>query len=251
MKFVNKSEEPKELREYRQNNPNSSWQNFRDECQSGLDKVYETLSKDQGGLCAYCEIKVTKDNRQVEHFHEKSDSSDPNNPTRWHLDWNNLWYCCKGGAQKSDKPDTYLKPVKENLSCGSHKNDGDYRNMLSPNEIPMFPRIFYYERLPDRVLIHADESLCLQAGIDNNRVKNTIDALNLNCKRLREARLAVIKPIMSTISEMQPTRDQTKKLATHLLGDKHENGEWGEFFTMIRWQLGKVAEEYLREIQQV
>jgi uncharacterized protein (TIGR02646 family) len=248
MKHIAKSNEPAKLQEYRQNNPGNRWEDFRSECQSGLNEVYETLSNDHGGLCAYCEMKVTSSNRQVEHFHDKSDTSDTNNPTQWHLDWDNMWYCCKGGTQESINTDEFLQPVNDNTSCGQHKKSGDYENILSPREIPAFPRIFLYKISDDGVSIHADEKLCLEVGIDKDRVEKTIEILNLNCKRLCKVRLAVLKPYM-TLNEKQPNRNQLKNLVMRLIGNKYKNGYWEKFFTMIRYRFRNVAEEYLEEIQ--
>jgi uncharacterized protein (TIGR02646 family) len=196
MKHITKSSEPAKLQEYRQNNPKNSWKNFRDECQSGLNEVYETLSNDQGGLCAYCEMKITPPNHQVEHFHDKSDTSNTDNPTQWHLDWDNMLYCCKGGTQESMNTGEFLQPISDNTSCGQHKQTDDCNKILSPNKIPPFPRIFSYKISDNGISIHVDAVLCSKAGIDKNRAEQTIKILNLNCKRLCEARRAVLKPYM-------------------------------------------------------
>ncbi|MDR2115974.1 MAG: TIGR02646 family protein, partial [Planctomycetaceae bacterium] len=212
MKHVPKSNEPPKLNEYRQNNPDRHWDHFRSECQSGLDEVFETLSKDHGGLCAYCEMKINKPNHQVEHFHDKSDESDPNNPTRWHLDWSNMWYCCKGGTQESSDKNKFLQPVKDNRSCGQHKELNDYQNIIPPNEIPAFPRIFSYKITENSVEIQADENLCTESGIDKNRVEQTIKILNLNCKRLQNARYAHLKPIIDILTKTKPNPEKLKGL---------------------------------------
>jgi hypothetical protein len=44
MKHIQKSEEPSKLSVYRKDNPNGKWQDFRNECQSGLEEVYAKLS---------------------------------------------------------------------------------------------------------------------------------------------------------------------------------------------------------------
>jgi uncharacterized protein (TIGR02646 family) len=248
MKHVQKSNEPSKLREYRQNNPDGCWERFRKECPSGLKEIFETLSNDQGGLCVYCETKINKPNHQVEHFHDKSDHSDPNNPTRWHLDWNNMWYCCKGGTQEKFVEDHFVKPIKENCSCGQYKKFNDYQNIISPNKIPAFPRIFSYKIYDNSVEIHADENFCSENGIDKDRVEQTIKILNLNCKRLQNARHAVLKPINDAF-RTKPNQEQIKKLLIRFIGNKYENGSWGQFFTMIRYRFKNIAEEYLEEIQ--
>jgi uncharacterized protein (TIGR02646 family) len=249
MKHVPKSNEPPKLREYRQNNPNGRWEQFRQDCKSGLNEVFETLASDHGGLCAYCEMKINKPNHQVEHFHDKSDESDQNNPTKWHLDWSNMWYCCKGGTEENFVGDEFKRPSKVNCSCGQHKKNNDYQNIISPNDIPKFPRIFSYKISDNSVEILADEELCSESRIDKNYVEKTIEMLNLNCNRLQETRYAYLKPIKKILCEKKPNTEQIKDLLIRLIGNKYENKCWGQFFTMIRWQFKKIAEEYLEEIQ--
>ena len=82
MKFCYKGGEPDGLRQYRESHPGSRWEDFRRECQSGLAEVYEKLRQDQGELCVYCELKVAEANRQVEHFHDKSDANRTRQPQR-------------------------------------------------------------------------------------------------------------------------------------------------------------------------
>lgn len=248
MKHCPKSQEPGQLKRYRQSHPQDCWDDFRDHCASGLDEVYHQLRKDQGGLCVYCETKVDFDNRQVEHFHDKSDESDPQMPTRWHLDWNNMWYACRGGTHDTGKTCDYMPPVKENLSCGQYKPGGAFARILAPSEIPAFPRLFRYEQKSDAITIHPDDILCREAGIDVERVQETIDLLNLNCRCLCVSRLAALKPVLRTISNYHPDQEQFYLLAKRFLG-RQNDGMLKQFFTMFRWNFKKVAEEYLNDIQ--
>ena len=118
-----------------------------------------------------------------------------------------------------------------------------------------------YEKIRGKGGIFFGESILLQSSVClccpqlvlslmgcKNRAEQTIEILNLNCKRLCEVRRAVLKPYM-TLHEKKPDRDQLKKLAASLLGNRYENGCWGIFFTMIRWRFRNIAEEYLEEIQ--
>ncbi|MDR2439426.1 MAG: TIGR02646 family protein [Planctomycetaceae bacterium] len=249
MKHIQKSQEPPKLNEYRQNNPNRKWENFRHDCQSGLEEVYVKLLEDQGGLCVYCEMKISKPNHQVEHFHDKSDDSDPNAIKQWHLDWNNMWYACMGGTKNTRNTAEYMLPIKDNCSCGQHKKKDDYKTIFPPQKIPAFPRLFTYKNEENGISIHADEKLCIDAKIEPQQIEHTIDVLNLNCKRLCAARWAIIKPIYKRLENIQKPFEQYKPLIKIFMGNKYKNGLWESFFTMIRWRFGEAAEEYLEEIQ--
>jgi uncharacterized protein (TIGR02646 family) len=249
MKHIQKSNEPSKLNDYRQSNPNEKWEEFRNGCQSGLDEVYAKLSEDQGGLCVYCEMKISKPNHQVEHFHDKSDDSDSNAPRCWHLDWDNMWYACMGGTKETADTAEYMLPIKDNCSCGQHKRKGDYRNMFPPQEIPAFPRLFTYKYEGNGISIHADKNLCTIFNIDPQQIEHTINVLNLNCKRLCEARQSIVKPIDEILKSNRFSFEQYKLLAKKFMGNKYEYGLWEQFFTMIRWRFGEPAEEYLNDIQ--
>lgn len=246
MKFCDKGKEPEGLRQYRDTHPESCWDDFRQECPSGLVEVYEQLRRDQGELCVYCELKVTERNRQVEHFHDKSDESDSTTPTKWHLDWQNMWYACMGGTKPNGNPDESMPPIKENRSCGQAKPTGCFEGILSPVEVPLLPRIFRYKQEADAVTIHPDAELCRQANVDVDRVQRTIDILGLNCSRLCQARLNALRPLNNALKN-RPNFQQRVRLASRFLGDAQRAGRTS-FFTMIRCFLKDAAEEYLRSI---
>jgi len=247
MKFCYKGDELAGLRQYRDANPENRWENFRQECQSGLTEVYEHLHQDQGGLCVYCELSVSGDNRQVEHFHDKSDESDAVSPTKWHLAWDNMRYACKGGTGQNSDPNVFMEPVKENLSCGQAKGNGVYQNILAPDDIPLFPNIFRYERKEKAVTIHPDEERCREAKIDIARAQRTIDELNLNCPRLCQSRLAYWMPLEEILIKHRPNTQEKIRLASILLGDAQREKR-RSFFSMIRSILKESAEEYLHDI---
>ena len=110
MKHCDKSLEPDCLKDFRNGNQNSTWDEFRNH-NGGKNyrDLRNTLVRDQGGLCAYCELNLRQENQQVSHFHPKSDNAVRN----WALEWSNLWLSCKGGSQTwLDKSlNEYLPPL--------------------------------------------------------------------------------------------------------------------------------------------
>lgn len=191
--------EPECLTKYRKLHSSSTWDDFRHhEKAKCYGEVRDSLWSSQGCLCAYCEIRLEREpgsipNEQIAHFHPKSDQVSGYN---WALDWSNLWVACLGGTRSTDRrdgTDATEYGLPENRSCDEATEDKVLDGMiLRPDEIPAFPRLFRYAQLPDRLDIKADADLCEKAEIPVERVEQTIEELNLNCRRLAEARLRAI-----------------------------------------------------------
>ena len=183
-------------------------------------------------MCAYCEIELNRNNRQIAHFHPKSDISD--GQTNWVLIWENLWLACKGGSQSWMKPTEYLPPTVENLSCDEAKKDEVVDGLvLAPGDIPAFPRIFRFEQQPGAIRIAPDEYKCHEAGIPVEIVEETIKKFNLNCRRLTDARLAVHRRLENLIKAMK-TKTTPGRLLDSLSErflSKKPNGCYHSFFT--------------------
>jgi len=247
-KGIKSQPEPSYLASFRTANPQGTWNQFRDQDRDGYLSIRDVTRSDQGGLCAYCEIRLAQDNEQIAHFHPKSDTSTPHN---WALDWTNLWLACKGGSQTwMANPHHCLPPLPDNLSCDQHQGgkilDGV---VLAPHEVPAFPRIFRFEQHPDRIEIHVDEDPCNDAGIDAERVQQTIDQFNLNCARLASSRLALHRQLEKAItrlreSHVDPTAGFASLAQKHLAKDS--DGRWPQFFTLVRWRFRRAAEDYLQ-----
>lgn len=254
VKRVPKSQpEPNCLRSYREEEPVATWDQFKDEaqtCYGGANGVLETLEKDQGGLCAYCETKINALDRQVAHFHPKDDSTPARN---WHLDWENLWLACKGGTNPTLQGDKarYLEPIKDNRSCDEAKENNIVDDVvLHPRAIPAFPRVFKFHTSADCVEMRVDVEGCEAAGINADRASKTLEVFNLNCRRLTAARMAIFAEIEHGVKRISslPDRDEKLRLYTQARLAKSGN-DWPAYFTMIRWRFGRFAEDYLQSIQ--
>lgn len=251
MKRCAKSQfEPDCLTRFRTVNSASTWEQFRVQEPDCHTRIRDITRRDQGGLCAYCELNLDPDNEQVAHFHPKSDTMTHHN---WALAWMNLWLACKGGSQTwMTESDRYCPPLPDNLSCDECKGDQVVDGVvLAPDEIPAFPRIFRFEQRPDRLEICVDEQACNEAGIPVDRAQRTINAFNLNCLRLAAARLALHRQLEQAIirlrkSGLHPQIGFTSLAQRHLA--KNTNGHWPRFFTLVRWRFGNVAESYLQSI---
>jgi len=136
--------------------PAGTWNEFRDFDGSGAYKelVYALLDK-QRSLCPYCEIDLTDNDRQIEHFHPKSD--DLKGANYWNFQVANLF------------------AVVDDL-------------ILNPVSLPVVPAVFSVNFAGE---IHVAVDNCHASGANADRATATIDELNLNCRRLMNARAGV------------------------------------------------------------
>lgn len=269
MKAVCKGTEPSTLTRFRSYRPNASWDQMRDDTQSGGKQAYTAIRSqavcDQGGLCAFCEIEI-RDNDplkwHVEHFHPKSDSTSSHN---WALDWNNMLAVCNGGCDPFVcAPGFYMEPLKRNLSCDAHKDRMIQRGklslgcegwILSPVHMIAFPNLFRIDLANGE--IEPDEDACDEmASIRPNKhsstlglVRHSIEMLNLNCDRLCRERLTIIHRIERDINNQRKQGFRPEQGLANLAGKYYaKSPRWHRFFTTIRFRLGSAAEKYLQEI---
>lgn len=261
MKRISKSSPPNELTTFAGDNPAAKWKDFRNE-KSGEDykALRATILKDQGGLCAYCEQAIAlrpESSQRVEHVHSKSDASQLG--VNWALDWNNVVAVCLGGSSAIDDDHT-RHPLPDNLSCDSHKayleqqgripkaNEG---YLLNPLDMPAFPNVFSFDKATGK--LKANTTACASEDFVGENihasladlVDKTIDALNLNCQRLCDERLEVLKHYNQQITKARKAnnRDFRKQLASRWFHKR-----WPRFFTTRRALLGKPAEDYLVQV---
>ncbi|WP_252179527.1 retron Ec78 anti-phage system effector HNH endonuclease PtuB [Endozoicomonas sp. 4G] len=254
MKKICKSTEPQELTEFRQKHPNAQWQTFRDT--GPYSRVKTAVFQDQGLLCAFCETRLPPEkssNQRVEHFHPKSDASDPNH--NWTLDWDNMIGVCMGGSkQAEDKKVRYSTP--ENLSCDAYKDhlvtggqlpEDCEGYVLNPLRIINTPCLFKFDKRTCE--FRANPEACAQlADIDNHYeslvklVEETIRILNLNCSRLVDDRRAVLNAFNKEFAKARKSNNRRYKTQ---LADRWFRTRWPSFFTTRRILLGQAAEEWL------
>lgn len=267
MKRVLIGNEPTRLANYRIAEPQSSWQHLKADPFLGGKEAYgdcrQQLISDQGGLCAYCEIDI-RDNdslkSRVEHFHPKSDVTVVHN---WALDWDNLLGVCAGGSYPyNSEQGHYLHPTAENLSCDAHKDQmiqtGKLPNqcegwILNPNQLAAFPSLFKLDMSSGKLIPNAVTCTASLPFSDNEHgtvealVEHTISMLNLNCDRLNQARISIIRDIEHN-KKKQRAAGLTPQQGMTKLAQRYFSVHWHGFFTTIRHCLGPTAEAYLATI---
>ncbi|WP_413171425.1 retron system putative HNH endonuclease [Anabaena azotica] len=243
MKNVRKSPEPEELQKYRLrfNSQFKRWNDLKSSRET-LNAIRDTLASDQKGLCAYCEMSLHENNRSVEHFFPRNQSTKENNHD---LDWQNmLGICLPPGGLKDDDLEN-LQLLKDSPCCGK-KKDGDIPDskLLNPLNLPT-SRLFKFSSKDGE--IRPDEIACENAGIPIKNVQFTIEQLGLNVPRLKDQRLVVIDEINKELDdEMIDINDLEEKVAAEYFGDG--KSDWPRFFTTLRWVLGAGAEKHLTDI---
>ena len=266
MKRVGKSfPAPQTLRDYAQTGHDATWkQMYDDNAQGGYQAVRDCRAqavRDQHGLCAYCEQKITMEDPlrcRVEHFHSKSDSAGTHN---WGLDWKNMLAVCDGGSRSSQEAQK-THPLPANLSCDAHKNHivqtgklpaACEGQLLNPLEMPAFPNLFTLDKGTGR--FRPDKTACAAVEIPGNAcgttealVNSTIAALNLNCARLTEKRRLLAANIEYN-KKILRERGMLPAEMPEKLVRRYFSIQWPEFFTTLRCCLGPFAEDYLQSVQ--
>ena len=157
-------------------NPQSSWQSF-----DGKQELKENLTAIQNGLCGYCEIRLdTSIGNHLEHIDSKSFNAHKT------FEYQNIICSCIKDSL-SDNEDA--NPI----SCGHAKRSKSID--IKPTDAECgkcFTFDFFGRVVPN-------ETLTIE---EKQKAQNTIDILNLNCKRLKRQRETVIDEGYKIINEL-------------------------------------------------
>lgn len=267
MKRVLQGAEPAALTRFRGRAPHGTWEQMRDDAHADGRSLYESIRAaligSQRGLCAYCEICIGDNDPmkcRVEHFHPKSDQD----PTcNWALAWGNLLAVCNGGSHPHvATPGFYLKPRTDNLSCDAHKDRMIQQRELTlpcegaivdPHLLPAFPSLVRVHFSTGA--LQPDARSCgacapwpgNRHGSVEDLVAFTIRMLNLNCDRLRQARLVILRHVESQKKKLRQAGWEAD-VALGKLATQHFRPEWPAFFSTLRTCLGPAAEAHLRSL---
>ncbi|MBT3208634.1 MAG: TIGR02646 family protein [Bacteroidetes bacterium] len=167
MRHIVKDSELLSLSNWKRQNPNSNWNTF-----SGTEiyqELRKTLIDEQNQMCCYCEIAVTNNGNSchVEHIKDRH-----NFPIET-FNYGNLLASC----QHTD-------------SCGHKKETNYFINFISPLQ----------ENCQNR-FIYARNGRIMPFDENENDAQDTINVLDLNCKRLVDRRKGIIKTLENTDNE--------------------------------------------------
>ena len=196
MKYIKKGDEPQSFTDWK-NLANEDWQPTYDKL-SGREKrdVKNTLIKEQGGICCYCERELKYSDSHIEHLNPQSNSEEEQ------LNFDNLLCSCQGKLEK-----------REPQHCGNSK--GDEILPITPLQNNCANQFTYTE---DGYIGFIDE-----------KSKKTIKILQLDIDKLNNLRNKAIEPFV----DEELSIEEVQLFAQGYL--KQENGKYNEFYTTIKY----------------
>ena len=203
MRCIVKGEVPEAFAQWKaRNSAKSDWSSFsKPQSQSYViyQKLRHSLISEQKHQCCYCEVVLKKEgDAHVEHLKDQGHHPDER------FNFSNLLASC----QYRD-------------SCGHKKGNGFFKEMVSPLDENCQARFTYTAR---GKIIPIDEG--------DSFAQKTIDLLGLNCKRLIDRRLSIIRNLAPVERE-------------YLLQALDNCVEWGwGFYTVIEYMIAKRKQSF-------
>lgn len=203
MKHIIKDDEPQAFLNWKAME-NENWvPTYSSLCGVEKKAVKNSLMKEQGYICCYCERRLTDGDSHIEHFKPQSDPSvDP-------LDYSNLLCSCQDHLKKG-----------EPRHCGNLK--GDWFNselLISPLESTCENRFNFTGMGGIEPTLEHD-----------NAALETISRLGLNIPKLKDMRAKAIEPFLDDALD----EDDFRAFVNGYLGED-DDGKYGEFLTTIQY----------------
>ncbi len=232
---------PAGLASYVATSDQPDWMEFRShDAGASYRELIEALAARQHGLCAYCEIDLLENDRQVEHFAPQS------GPEGRDLDVGNLVAACRGGSSASFAPDgprpdevRFLPPARRNISCGQAKGSRSPAWLIDPRSLPTTPVL----KVLANGTLQADADVCAAVGLPVEHLTRTIELLGLNVRRLRDARRRFTDALVDLAKAIGDEDAKRRWIGTLLSPDA--DGSLRRFFTTSRAYFGELAERVL------
>ncbi len=187
MRYIEKGESPSFFEQEKltlQQDP--SWKNLH--CKPALRRH---LMDEQKHLCAYCECEVHEANSHIEHIVAQSEQD------ALRFDYDNLIVSCNGVQCDSEAKKAY-KP-EDVHSCGHKKldelNAALFLNPVVETEISHY---FDYDAISGAIMA---------SNQNEPKADYTIELLNLDNSRLRNARLNAKAALVASVSEFRKTHN--------------------------------------------
>jgi len=217
MKRIKKQSEPKEFVDWKANWPPDSPPTFN--ALRGTKTghlIKKALIQEQGGLCCYCECRVTENDSHFEHFRPQSRFKELS------LNYDNLLCSCINEPKRIS-----------DLHCGHFKGEWfEETNLISPLD-PSCEQRFKYD----------SKGNIEPADKNDTAAEKTKDKLGLNNGDFPERRRQVIdifngagrEPLTETDIDNFTIEDQRKTAEGYLLPDR--DGSFSEFWTTMQYCL--------------
>ncbi len=213
---ITKGREPSEWTTIR-NTPGISYED------APKDALREALSKEQGGLCAYCMRRVhsasgTQTTTRIEHLKPRKQSLEEGNPHET-LAYNNMVLCCDGDIEKNGI-----------FHCDRSKKDSSLSFSL-------------FDQAVFSTITYSSKNGTIKSS-NPHYDKDFNEILNLNHPRLEKNRLAVIKGIVQEMGKKKwRKKDVTDKLLYY--SNITANGNLPPYCGVIIWYLNKKLRQFI------
>ena len=181
---------------------NEDWQpTYKNLVDPEKKEVKDSLMKEQGYICCYCERRLTDDDTHIEHFNPQSNNAvDP-------LDYSNMLCSCQDRLEKG-----------EHRHCGVLKDNWfDDQLLVSPLDPDCEAHFAYTADGNIKPVTKSDDA-----------ARMAIEKLGLNSPKLIALRKGAIKAFLKDDLDEQ---DFFKSVSNYLL--KNADGMFGEFWTTI------------------
>jgi len=207
MKFIDKNEEPEIFANWKRlenEDWKPTWENFQ---KPEKPVVHNALLKEQGYICAYCGMRISRETSHIEHLKPREKYA------KLGLDYTNFLASCQGESET---------PPSIPVHCG-HKKGKWYDESLMVSPLKEDCAVFF--RYTEDGQILATEEVDKQ-----NAAEITIDRLGLNIDKLKAMRQGAIAAILDDFDllnaeEKQQLIDGFKKT--------NASGEYEEFVAAI------------------
>jgi uncharacterized protein (TIGR02646 family) len=229
MRYIKKQEAPPEFtqwkaeaNEYWQPSWNSKATNFQN---PQKEIVHQSLLKEQGYICCYCQRRINLNNSHIEHFKPKDEDYYP----KLSLEYNNFLASCQkekitledSEETLEDSEEKIRKYEKNTVHCGHSKaNWYDEKLMVSPLE-ENCAEYFSYTEL--------GEILPSENKDKNESAKTTIDKLGLDIRKLRNERRGAIEGLFA---EIELSRENIE-IYIRKLDQVNEEGQYDKFCNVL------------------
>ena len=201
MKHIAKDQNTPDFDEWKAS-ANNDWQpTYEDLSGTIKEEVKNSLIKEQGYICCYCERRLTDDGSHIEHFNPQSNNAV--NP----LDYANMLCSCQNQLEQG-----------EPRHCGHLKGDWFGNQLLVSPLDPDCEGHFTYTA--DGKIQPAEKS--------DDATRMTIEILGLNINKLNALRKKAIEPFLD---ENLNEQEFSQFVSGYLR--KNTGGMFGEFWTTI------------------
>ncbi|MBD2182404.1 TIGR02646 family protein [Planktothrix sp. FACHB-1355] len=212
MKYIRKGEEPEEFTNWK-NLENDDWKPSWDDNFQAPQKpvVHQALLREQGYICCYCGMRITRETSHIEHLKPRSIYPD------LALDYTNLMASCQGESEE---------PPPQPVHCGHKKYDWyDEHLMVSP----LYPNCQDFFRYLGSGDIEPTDESDKQAAAET-----TIDKLGLDIPKLTRMRREAIVGILLAIEGLT---NEEIQLLFQAFEQPDANGRYTPFFAAIAYTL--------------